>query len=146
VISKQIAILSVGSFAAGAILAFATKPAKIVTKTQTVYQDRVVEKVVEHQVTVQVETKKKDGTDVIETKTVADSGIDLSSQIKAIQNTEKTVTYGRGLEVGVMADYNVSTHSPSYGAYVSKQVLGPISVGAYGQTNGSLGLTLGIGL
>lgn len=143
---RDTAILGIGCFAAGALVGVLGKPAKIVTKTQTVYQDRVVEKKVEHEVVVQTETKKPDGTDVIQTKTVEDSGIDVNSQIKAIQDIEKTVSYGRGLEIGLMGGVNATTGTPAYGAYASKQILGPISVGGFGLSNGTIGLTLGIGL
>ena len=35
-------------------------------------------------------------------------------------------------------------HTPVYGGHVSTQLLGPINVGAFGLTNGTIGMSLGL--
>lgn len=44
----------------------------------------------------------------------------------------------------VANDFSTGSLKPLYGISVSKELLGPITVGAFGLTNGTIGLSLGI--
>lgn len=81
-----------------------------------------------------IKTKKPGG----ETRTVV---------TEEINSRTKTVTKP-GPKVNVSALAGVDTTSsilkPVYGISVSKEFIGPITVGAYGLTNGTVGLSLGV--
>lgn len=130
--------------AIGAVLALTLRPAKVATHTEVRYKDRIVEKVVEHRVVVQTETKKPDGTDVIQTVTKEDTATDTKSDLKGQSDSTKTVEYSKGLSVGALVGLGLSSGLPVYGAYLNKQVLGPIQAGAFGLSNGTVGLSLGV--
>lgn len=109
-----------------------------------------------------VHEKKKTKTVVIKnpdgsTKTikVVDSSKDTNSSSKETSNseklskseTEKETTYSRNklTLLGLAAqDINNFTPKPIYGGMVSKEVLGPITAGAFGFANGMVGLGLGL--
>jgi hypothetical protein len=87
----------------------------------------------------QVETVKPDGTRVIRTRTQRD--VDTSRKTKA----EKTADYGG--RVGIAFLSGVHVHSPAqllYGGHITAPVLGPIRAGAWGLSNGTLGVSLGL--
>lgn len=113
---------------------------------------------------VRVETIAPDGTRTIKTQ-ILDKGTitidntasntnvasaDTQSQTSTTSDTtttkttekDKTSTLIYGL-AGIQANNLLS--GPSYGAGIQKRVLGPIWFGAYGESNTSMGVTVGIG-
>lgn len=91
---------------------------------------RVVEKQVDRVVTV---IKKPDGT--VEKITVDKS--------KIISEDRTKVNVGRS-KVNLSLLGGTDFSRPVYGLHVSKELIGPISVGLFGLTNKTVGLSLGI--
>lgn len=147
------------SFGAGWWLA----PAKVVTKTVT---QEVVHEVVKqdtqqqtsqknHKVVQTTETDKPDGTkvivttssDQIDTNTDVNHTIDTNLQDNKTSTSEKTVTRDRGaIVLSGLAGLRINGLStgPVYGGYVGKRVLGPITVGAFGLSDATAGLSIGL--
>lgn len=111
---------------------------------------------------VRVETILPDGTRRIETK-IVDKGtitIDTSSNGSDNKNTttttdtatsaatEKILERGGTVDIFALAskDINNLSSPPAFGGLISKKVLGPIAVGAFGLSNGVAGISLGVQL
>lgn len=122
-------------------------PTKVVTKIQTVEVEKKQENqdAKEHEVVTIV--KKPDGTST----TTITKNEDTKTQETSTNNTdiseEKTVTKsGSRITVSALAGLSVSSLSsaPVYGLSVSKTILGPIAIGAFGFSNGLGGISLGL--
>lgn len=101
----------------------------------------------EHKVTREV--TKPDGTKVVtvvdDTNVVKHDTADISSSSSL---TKETTRGGKTLTVSALAGTKVSFSSPLtpvYGGMISKEILGPISVGAWGLSNGVCGVSVGLG-
>lgn len=96
---------------------------------QTVTQ---VKEVVVHQVRTIVKNKDGSSTTTIVT--------DRETKKKDVTSAPKP-----NLNVSALAGVDVtSKFAPVYGVHVTKQVLGPVTVGAYGLTTGIVGVSLGV--
>lgn len=91
---------------------------------------------IEHTVTVTQETKKPDGTTNTTTTTTEDK------KQAATHNESKPVVQST-TSIHALAGMDVN-FKPVYGLEVSKQLLGPIEVGAWGMTNGTIGISVGV--
>lgn len=101
------------------------QPAQVVTKTQVV--------TVEHTHTVTI--TEPNGTTTITT----DTGIVTKEKDKTAVTDNKPQWKVSGL-----AAVNPNTVGMVYGAQVERRILGPIYVGAFGLTNSTFGINLGI--
>lgn len=108
-----------------------------------------VEKVVEKQEVVRTVTKvveRPDGTK--ETEIVQDSETNTKSDTTRDKVTEVTITHNN-LNISLLAGaqpklfQGVSIGPIVYGASVSKEVLGPITVGAFGLSDLTFGASIG---
>jgi hypothetical protein len=146
-------ILLLGAFAAGRWLA----PTKVVTEIKTVEVEKKTEatdtskeKIKKTTTTV---TERPDGTK--ETKTTVTEDIksdkktketDESSRTKdeskTVERTGDKVTISLlgGIRLGEIADSGAIV----YGASITKPILGPLTVGIFGLTNGVVGCSVGI--
>lgn len=77
-----------------------------------------------------------------EVKTVTVS--DTVSTTKSDSSTKSSVTTKKSLNVSLFGGYNLYTPKPIYGLSVTKQVFGPVTVGAWGLNNGTLGVSVGL--
>lgn len=117
------------------------KPTTDILETQQVQQTE--DKHINTKKTV-TETKKPDGTDTIVTvinQTVEDEKkdkIDTTVQIK-----EKPVNKPLSLAILAGADYGQPL-KPVYGLSVSKEILGPITIGVFGLQNKTIGISIGL--
>ena len=121
-------------------------PTKIVTQIQTVEIEKKTEdkQKDEHKKTIIV--KKPDGTT---TTTITD---DTKSQDQEkddttiTQDEKKEVDYSSAkTTVAMLARVSVSSVGlPTYGVLVSRPLLGPLTVGAFGFQDKSIGLALGL--
>ena len=96
-----------------------------------------------HTQTKTVTVKEPDGK--VETTTTTDTVI--TAKTTETKDVQTTVTPQKSkINVSAMAGYDFFHPSlqPTYGLSVSKELLGPITVGAFGLTNGTLGVTVGI--
>ena len=109
------------------------KDDKTYTKTETIKPDGT-----KTSVTTIVD---KDTTDTrIDTKTNATTTVSQDS-------TKETTSRGGRLNLSLLGGMTSITNStPIWGAHVSKEVLGPMTLGIFGFTNGSGGVSIGINL
>lgn len=159
--TKQKVIISIvllaGAFAAGRF----SLPAKIVEKEHIVYQDRIVEsKSVatdttknDNKVYTRTTTETPDGTKTTTVKITNNDQIDSKTTSKSNEtNTiasdttkEKTIEYSKdSLLISAAAKTNFTNPSLSYGGIVNKRVLGPIYLGAFGFSDASFGMSVGL--
>lgn len=158
-------IVAVVIFIAGAAVGRYTLPTKVVTKTETVTVEKEVIKTKEKNVTdtnknrelVITETIKPDGTKIIEKHYINRDEIHSTSDRVNIATTEsKTDTKSSSVVTNEKNDWNLSalvttSHtdsdmlhgSMSYGVHVQRRIIGPFSVGAFGITNKTYGLSIG---
>lgn len=131
-----------------------TVPIRTVTKTQIVYQDKKTEdttvKKDDHSKTTIVAVEKPDGTKTTTTTITDDDKTDSNSKSTDTTNeTEtqtKTVTAGSD-KVTILALGATNLNNPTsidYGLSVSKQVLGPITIGVFGFQSSKVGIGLGL--
>jgi hypothetical protein len=105
---------------------------KTVTVTQTIVQ--------KHKNIETVTTKQPDGTVKIIKREVIDSTNSiLKSQETVVKNANKT------FNISALVSNNIHEPlKPIYGISINKETLGPVTIGAFGLTNGTVGLSLGI--
>lgn len=114
-----------------------TTPEKVVTKTVI---DTKTVTVVQHDIQT-VEVDKPDGTKTI---TVVDKSVDTTkqqideSQIKVVENSKPQWKVSAQLAPKAVA------YEYFYGAQVERRVLGPVFVGAFGNIDHTLGVSLGL--
>lgn len=139
-----------------------TAPSKVVEKEVIKYQDRIVEKIVKDtdtkknndKVLVKTETIKPDGTKIVETKlvdkstteTVKNSTTNSDKESSTETSKEKTTEYKKDsilISLGVKTNLD-NFPNLSYGIMVNKRILGPVYAGAFGFTDKTVGLNLGI--
>lgn len=128
-----------------------TKTVEVERKTTDTKSDLDLNK---HKETVTTTSKRPDGTVETTTKTTEDTHANRSSDQQTTDQTRKTAsvtketTYSTS-KVTISALGGISVHdmaTPIYGASVTKPVMGPITLGAFGFTNGTFGLSVGISL
>jgi len=137
--------LTATAFATGRYSVNTTPTIHTVTDTRTLTQ--VQTQVVDHTVTKIVEVKAKDGTDTKTTTIKQDDHTDTDSDTKQIAHVETTVTPPKRSAVNISLLGATNVRNPTalaYGVSVSKEVLGPLTVGAFGLTNGIIGVSVGL--
>lgn len=95
------------------------------------------------------ETKNKDGSDTTVTtidQTVGDNKTDAST---SQEHLKQTVTPPKlnTLNISALGGFDLSKGglpTPTYGLSVSKEVLGPVTVGGFGLLNGVVGVSIGL--
>lgn len=132
------------------------------TKTE-VKTDKKVEKRVDKKQDVNTRKRKNtttteitrpDGTKEKVTKIVEDSHTKKKTDTTKLQNSEKvsssiseTVRSGSRLTVSALVGTKVTFSeplTPVYGGMISKEILGPISIGAFGFNSGLAGMAVGL--
>lgn len=80
------------------------------------------------------------------TTTIEDTQINTKSATDTDTKVYKTVILvKKTVNVSALVGYSLSTFPvPIYGISVSKELLGPVTVGVFGLTNGIVGISLGI--
>lgn len=120
------------------------------TKVQTVTKiQTVVKTITKHDVhtkTITVVTQKPDGTKIIQTTTSQDDDTTTGTATSVKNDSSKLVENdGKDLtNISAMAGVDFRTKNLIYGAQVSKQLLGPVSMGLWGMTDGVVGVSVGI--
>lgn len=129
------------AFAAGRYLT----PTKIEIQTVEVEKKQTETDRDKHKETTTVTTEKPDGSKVTETKTTEDTSTTRSTNQTTDTTTHTTKTYtGIRTRVSGLVGIDVGGRNVAYGAAVSRNVLGPITAGAWGLTNGTIGVSLGL--
>lgn len=121
-------------------------PVKTVTETKVVEVEKKTEDkdITDHKKVVIV--KNKDGSS---TTTVTDDRDSKSKQTDNTQvssdTTKITIKEGARTTITAMAGVSITqVGTPIYGASVSRTIMGPIAIGAFGLSNGVGGVTLGL--
>lgn len=144
--TKALLVIS-GFFVSFAMGKYSNQKPEISTKIN----DKTVEQVdtdrQDHSQTVIVHTKTPDGTE--KTTTTIKTDIDTRTKDKdttTIAETQVVSSTSRDLwTISAMVGLNpMAGPVPTYGAQVSKKVLGPINVGVFGFTNGLIGASVGV--
>lgn len=131
------------SFAAGRFLI----PQKIVTQTKTVTVEVEKEKQDTNTHTETVDKILPDGTKTITTVTDTSTKTTTTESNSTKTDTKSETTYAKdGVTISALAGIDVTNPAKGfvYGASISKPILGPISFGAFGLTNGTVGVSLGL--
>lgn len=131
------------------VLAFATgrflTPVKIETKTIEVERKQTETDRDKHKDTTTTTTEKPDGTKVTETHTTEDTTTQRSTTDATRTDTNTTKTYASGrTSIFALAGLDISARSVVYGGLITRQLIGPLSIGAWGLTNGTVGVSLGL--
>ena len=131
--------------AIGIVIGLVTKPAKIVTKTEV--QEKIVTVKEEGKVKVVkvVETVNVDGSKTTTTDSREESTSKEASNTARDSKSEKVISNENGVRLNVLVGSNI-TKAPelNYGLAVSRQLIGPISLGVFGMKAGEYGITLGV--
>lgn len=109
---------------------------KVVTVTKEVIKEKEQDK---HRVTVI--TKKPSGEETTtiteDTKTQTDTkSLDIT---KEVDQGKKVMT-----NISALAGIDFNTKKEAYGLSASREFLGPVTIGAYGMTNGIVGISIGV--
>jgi len=134
-------------FALGLALGRFSLPAKVITKSETSTKSQDHKDVVDRSVIVKTETKKPDGTDVIvtETKKNVDTKDSLAIQSDTLKSKETDYDTRRLLVSAIAAARPFSGDKGiAYGGSVSYRVLGPVTAGLMGLSDGTVGIQLGL--
>ena len=102
-------------------------------------ETKVTEKDKSHTKTVTTTTKEKDGS--VQVVTIVDTTASKKvDEIKEVKTSDKP-----RINIALLSGYNVlHPVGVEYGLSVSKQLLGPINVGVFGLTGGTIGVSLGM--
>lgn len=132
----------IGTVLIGAAIAFAAgRYTATLSKTDTKVDE--IKNTTTHQEETTTTVKKPDGTVTTVTK------VDTVTSTKDQKDTEvlkETVPTSKS-KLNISALVATSIHEvgvPAYGISVSKEFIGPITVGAFGLTNGTLGVSIGL--
>jgi hypothetical protein len=138
---RLVVILMVGlaifSFSAGRWLA----PEKVRTEIKVVEVIKQDQK--EHTKTIIHEVDRPDGTKEITTEIVVDTHTTTDTTVHSDQTTETTRGTSK-VTVAALGGIRLSDPTPLYGVSVSKPILGPITIGVWGLSNGTLGASVGL--
>jgi hypothetical protein len=134
--------LIVLAFASGRFLA----PTKTVVQTVEVEKKQTDAEREKHKTTTTTVTEKPDGTKTTVTATTEDSNTKKSTKDDTTTDTTSTKTYGGSkTNISALAGVSLGSGIPvTYGAEVSKSILGPIRAGVWGLTSGTFGVSLGL--
>lgn len=122
------------------VLAFASGRYSVQSPDTTSTTDTKVDKDTHTKKTI-VTTKEPDGKETTTTVVERDTSVKTDTQTSNTVIQAKRNTTNLSLIVGLDL---TDPHKPAYGLSLTKQVLGPVTVGAYGLTNGVVGLSLGV--
>jgi hypothetical protein len=131
-----------GAFVAGRYSATQKPEVKTVSSVQDVTKEASNKDT--HSVTTTKVIQQPDGAKETDTTTTVDT---VAHNTDVITDTSKVTTDvipPKTNTVNVSALAAIDNWTPYYGVSVSKQVLGPITVGGFGLTNGTLGISIGI--
>jgi hypothetical protein len=153
---QKIIITSVALLTAFAVGRYST-PTKVKIVTQTVTVEKKVDTTQtntdsnKHLTTVKTETDLPDGTKTIVTKTELTDDTKKKTDTKDVTSdtinttVSKEVTRGSSpVTLSLLAGAQLTGFTPVYGGSISKEVLGPITLGAFYLSNTTAGLSVGL--
>lgn len=145
--NKKIILIIVAiivSFAAGR---YSTTVNETIDKTKTTDKTADIDTSKNsHKVTNSVTLTKPDGTTEITTTTTIDSTTQKKEldNSKSVTNTETTKKNSSAVNFSVLAGVDIKEFKPFYGVILTKELIGPITIGVFGLTNGVVGVSAGL--
>jgi hypothetical protein len=112
--------------------------------TKSVSDAKVQENKNTHTQTKTITVKEPSGK--VETTTITDTVI-TAKETTDTKTVQQTAPQKSKINISAMAGYDIfhpSLEGPTYGLVVSKEFVGPITLGVFGLTNGTVGVTAGI--
>lgn len=101
-----------------------------------------------HTKTTVVTTKDKDGVEKTITTVDSVTNDQLSQTDKSSTDIKQSVTPPKQSKANISLiaanDFAKGQILPSYGLSVSKEIIGPITIGAFGLNNGTIGVSIGL--
>lgn len=144
----QYSLTIVGLIVAFAVGRYSTKIApNVKTVSQTQVQTEVKADKDVHKETQTVTTKAPDGSEKTVTTVVEDSTTKIDKLKDSQTKVDTTVTQVPRKTLNISALVGTPVHLPGvpiYGVSVSKELLGPVTVGAFGFSSGLVGISLGV--
>lgn len=129
-----------------AIGRYTKSPAKVSTQIVEQQKEKETEaKNIQTHKTV-TETKHPDGTDTIVTQIDQTTTDAKTEQIDTTIKATTSVTPVKTLNISVLGanDFHESVFKPTYGLSVTKPLIGPLTIGAFGLMNGVVGVSIGL--
>lgn len=99
-----------------------------------------------HKETKEIEETAPDGTKKKTKIITEDTNTEKKKTDEIVTHKEETITQPKKtLHVNALAGLDTSrAFTPVYGASVSKEFIGPVTLGAFGLTNGTVGISVGV--
>lgn len=133
-------------------------PYKIKTEIKTVEVEKKVETSEsdternKHRKITTIETTAPDGTKTKTTTSTEDTSTSKKTDSSTSDDTSKSTTEkkeiiktGKTLNIAVLASEHITAPGvPVYGASVTTTLVGPVTVGVFGFTNGAIGASVGL--
>jgi len=132
-----------------------TVPAKVITKVQAVTVEKDATQtdtnINTHKVVTKHEIDKPDGTKdittvVTDTADDTQNSVSLKDKSSILDQSTIIVKSSHTVNFYALGAYDFSHNEPAFGAHVSTDLVGPLQVGLFGLTNGTLGCSIGLGL
>ena len=155
VVVYSVVLLAAGYYAAPEKTKIETKIVEVEKKTQ---EKTVDESKDTHKETTTVETVNPDGSKTTTTTTVEDTKTDkktdssTSTEVaKAEQQSKEVTKSGRKVNLSALVGTNIvdgfpSNLTPVYGAHLTTGIVGPVTCGLFALSNGTAGVSVGLGL
>lgn len=140
-------IVSSGLLIAFALGRYSSQQSMVETTANTQSVDRKQTEEQDHTQTVVVYTKNPDGAE----KTITTINNDIDTKTKDVDKTTASTVENitpqnkDKWQVSALVGVPITTgFVPIYGIHVTKEILGPINIGAFGFTNGLVGISVGL--
>jgi hypothetical protein len=147
--SRKMCIALAGCFLGGVATGYFSRPERVVTKVDV--REKIVEVTAKATrndvVTRSREISRPDGTKIVRVVTVDKSVSRESGKLEATITRTEEKTEERSApqwNVRAMAGITFGDAAPVYGAGVDRRILGPIFLGAYGFSNGTVGAAIAL--
>jgi hypothetical protein len=125
---------------------YSSTPAKVSTQVTEKQHDTQTEAKDVHTKKTVTETKRPDGTDTIVTTVDQNVIDDKKEQTDTTIQSKQTVVPPQTINISILGanDFSQGRILPTYGLSVTKPVLGPLTIGAFGLMNGTIGVSVGV--
>lgn len=132
------AVVLVGAYAADRYFARPKTTTQVITTDTT-------KKTETKQRTHTTIVKRPDGTEVTTVDTTTDTTTDEREHSREVTKVVESSQNKKNLNVSLLVSYDLTQPGiPDIGISVSKEIIGPVTVGAWGMRSGVVGLSVGI--
>lgn len=118
-----------------------TVPEKIKEVTKTVEVEKKDED--KHKVTHTTKDTKTDGETIVD-QTVTEDTVKHETDNKDSSSTKQVTAGESKVTISALAGLSIPNSTPVYGLAVTKPILGPLTIGLFGLSNGTCGASLGL--